>query len=112
LAKLSGEVNHTFASAAVGFSPPRAIDMVRAIIDDAIRIIDPHHDTIPVAGDIEYRAGMLALPMARLTFAGHCPVSSLDLPIPRHHPSAGAMSVWMKSSPLKRSGSPVTFESA
>ena len=25
-------------------------------IDDAIRIIDPHHDAILVVGDIEYRA--------------------------------------------------------
>src|ERR1017187_10412025 len=56
-------------------------------IDDAIRIIDPHHNAILVAGDIEYRATVVENAGAAdgsLDVRRRCPVTAFDLPVPRH----------------------------
>jgi hypothetical protein len=48
-AKLLGEVNHTFGSAAVGFSSPRAIDMVRAILSTVDAHFESFHSDTPLS---------------------------------------------------------------
>src|SRR6266481_8837607 len=56
-------------------------------IDDAIRIIDPHHDAILVAGDVEHRATVVENARAAdgsLRVRRRRPVSSPDLPVPGH----------------------------
>jgi hypothetical protein len=57
-------------------------------VDDAVGIVDPHKDTILVAGDIEYdsavfeNAGGADIPF---NICRHGPVGSSDLPIPCHY---------------------------
>ena len=61
-------------------------------VDDAIRIVDPDHDAILVAGNVEDRTAILentgaadiSLDMRRLR-----PIGLPDLPKPRHHRLAG-----------------------
>src|SRR6266550_2719957 len=56
-------------------------------IDDAMRIVDPYHDAILVAGDVEYRATVIENARAAdgsFHVCRRCPVSSPDLPVPCH----------------------------
>src|SRR5664280_2014403 len=56
-------------------------------VDDTIRIIDPHHDPVLVAGDIEYRATVVENACAAdgsLDVRRRRPVSFPDLPVPSH----------------------------
>jgi hypothetical protein len=57
-------------------------------VDNAIWVVDPHHDAILVAGDIEYRAAVFEdAGGANVAFdVRRCgPVGRFDLPVPRHH---------------------------
>src|SRR5262245_2801056 len=58
-----------------------------ADVDHAIRIVDPNHDAIFVAGDVEHDAAILEDTCAAdsLFYIGRVrPVCSQDLPVPRH----------------------------
>ena len=61
-------------------------------IDDPIRVVDPDHDAILVAGDVEYRAAVLGntgaayIPFDVRRFA---PISLFDLSKPRHERLTG-----------------------
>ena len=61
-------------------------------IDDPIRIVDPDHNAVLVAGDVEYRAAVLEntgaayIPFDVRRFA---PVSLFDLSKPRHERLTG-----------------------
>ena len=57
-------------------------------VDDAIWVVDPHHDAILVASDIEYRAAVLEdAGRANVAFdvRRRRPLGRFDLPVPRHH---------------------------
>ena len=50
-------------------------------------IVDPNHDAIFVSGDIGYRATVVRyarIADGSLDLRRSCPISSLDLPVPRH----------------------------
>ena len=54
-------------------------------IDDAIRIIDPHHDAILVAGDVEHRATVVEnarVADVSLHVRRRRPIGSSNLPVP------------------------------
>jgi hypothetical protein len=56
-------------------------------VDNAIRIIDPHHDAKLITGNIEHRATVVENARAAdgsLDVRWRSPVSSLDLPVPSH----------------------------
>src|SRR5262245_9470132 len=57
-------------------------------VNNTIRVVDPHHDAILVASDIEYRAAVLEdAGRANVAFdvRRRRPVCRFDLPVPRHH---------------------------
>jgi len=57
-------------------------------IDDPIGIIDPHHNAILVAGDVEHRTAVLENARAAngsLQVRWRRPVSFSDLPVSSHH---------------------------
>src|ERR1700730_3750282 len=61
-------------------------------IDHAIRIVDPHDDTILVTGDVEDRTAVFENAGAAdisLDVRGLCPIGLLHLAKPRHHRLAG-----------------------
>ena len=56
-------------------------------VNDTIWVVDPHHDAILVAGDIEHHAAVLEnAGRADVAFdvRRRGPVDRLDLPVPRH----------------------------
>jgi len=57
-------------------------------VDDAIRVVDPRHDAILVAGDIEHHAAILedaGSANVALDVRRRGPVGRFDLPVLRHH---------------------------
>jgi len=57
-------------------------------VDDAIRVVDPRHDAILVAGDIEHHAAVLedaGRPNVAFDVRRCGPVGRFDLLVPRHH---------------------------
>src|ERR1700738_2594647 len=77
-------------------------------IDHAIRIVDPHDDTILVTGDVEDRTAVFENAGAAdisLDVRGLCPIGLLHLAKPRHHrlPAAGGAPAHVDREPSRAS---------